>query len=145
MCPKPSGLGLERRHLFQRSARCPTTSLFVTTWADRIHRCRSFWERRILIETFPPYLRFRSRLTAKWQFPRRTGFSRPNCDLLLDINNVFVNASITLTPDRSISLPCQSIASKAIHFWLATSSKVLSFDYRTKRCNPCLVAVSRKP
>jgi uncharacterized protein (UPF0276 family) len=69
----------------------PYTEEALDHLCDRVDAVQSALGRQILIENISSYVRYRHSTIAEWEFivalARRTG-----CKILLDVNNVFVNA-----------------------------------------------------
>lgn len=59
--------------------------------AARIRRVQDILERHILIENVSSYLTFRTSTMTEWEFVRAVA-EEADCGILLDINNIFVNA-----------------------------------------------------
>ncbi len=59
--------------------------------AARIRRVQDMLERRILIENVSSYMTWRASDMAEWEFVRAVA-EEADCGILLDINNIFVNA-----------------------------------------------------
>ncbi|HUY37736.1 MAG TPA: DUF692 domain-containing protein [Candidatus Binataceae bacterium] len=59
--------------------------------AARIRRAQEILERHILIENVSSYLTFRASTMTEWEFVRAVA-EEADCGILLDINNIFVNA-----------------------------------------------------
>jgi uncharacterized protein (UPF0276 family) len=69
----------------------PFTEEAVSLICDRVSAVQSALQRPLLVENVSAYLRFEDDAMAEWEFVaavvRRTG-----CKLLLDVNNIYVNA-----------------------------------------------------
>ena len=61
--------------------------------AQRIKRVQDILERTILIENISSYLEFGSSRLSEWEFLSAVA-EEADCGILLDINNIFVNALI---------------------------------------------------
>lgn len=60
--------------------------------ADRVRRAQDALGRRIAIENVSSYLEFERNAMPEWEFLVRVA-ERADCGILLDVNNVFVNAN----------------------------------------------------
>jgi uncharacterized protein (UPF0276 family) len=69
----------------------PFTETAVRTTAKRIRRVQETLGRRILIENISSYVRFRESEMEEWEFLAAVA-READCDILLDVNNVYVNA-----------------------------------------------------
>jgi uncharacterized protein len=69
----------------------PYTAEVVGHVARRIREVQDFLERPILLENVSSYLRFRDSTLSEWEFLRAVT-EEADCGILLDINNIFVNA-----------------------------------------------------
>ncbi len=69
----------------------PYTSEVVRHTASRIQRVQDKLKRRILIENLSGYLKFADAQMSEWEFVKAVA-EEADCDLLLDVNNVFVNS-----------------------------------------------------
>jgi uncharacterized protein (UPF0276 family) len=69
----------------------PYTDEVVRYVAARIRRVQDFLERPILIENISSYMTFRVSDMDEWEFLRAVA-EEADCGILLDINNVYVNA-----------------------------------------------------
>ena len=78
-------------HYFNDLAPLPYTDSVLTYVADRIQQVQEFLGRRILIENLSPYLQFAGNDLSEWQFLAALA-EKADCDLLLDVNNMYVNA-----------------------------------------------------
>ncbi|MBP9674858.1 MAG: DUF692 domain-containing protein [Bacteriovoracaceae bacterium] len=58
---------------------------------ERIQRVQDFLQRSILIENLSAYFDFKTSTYTEWDFLRKVA-ERSGCKLLLDINNIYVNA-----------------------------------------------------
>ena len=69
----------------------PYTEEALDHVAERVLQTQDFLKRQILVENISTYLRFRHATLPEWDFvaelARRTG-----CGILLDVNNIYVNA-----------------------------------------------------
>ncbi len=101
-------------HYFNDLAPLPYTESVLKYVADRIRQVQDFLGRRILIENLSPYLQFRDNSLTEWQFVAAL-LVEADCDLLLDINNVYVNATNHgFDPlDYLAAIPCDRV--KEIH------------------------------
>lgn len=79
-------------HYFNDLAPLPYTESVLNYVAERILQVQDFLGRRILIENLSPYLQFRHNSLTEWQFLADL-LVEADCHLLLDINNVYVNAT----------------------------------------------------
>jgi uncharacterized protein (UPF0276 family) len=79
-------------HYFNDLAPLPYTEAVLIYVADRIQQVQEFLGRRLLIENLSPYLQFAGNDLSEWQFLAELA-RRADCDLLLDVNNVYVNAA----------------------------------------------------
>lgn len=69
----------------------PFTRSMVTHLASRILRVQDFLKRRILVENASSYVAFAESEISEWEFVSEV-VAEADCLLLLDINNVYVNA-----------------------------------------------------
>lgn len=69
----------------------PYTEETVRHFVERIDRLQQFLGRRILVENVSSYCTFRESTMPEWAF-LNTLLDRADCGLLLDLNNVYVNA-----------------------------------------------------
>jgi hypothetical protein len=69
----------------------PFTEQAVRTTARNIRRVQEALGRRILIENISSYVRFRESEMEEWDFLGAVARAA-DCDILLDVNNVYVNA-----------------------------------------------------
>lgn len=69
----------------------PYTEEALTHVAERIVRTQEFLGRQILIENISSYLRFRHSTIPEWEFVAQLA-QRTGCGILLDVNNIYVNA-----------------------------------------------------
>jgi len=69
----------------------PYTEETVRHVAERIRQVQEILERRILIENVSSYMEFRSSRLEEWEFLTAVA-EEADCAILLDINNIFVNA-----------------------------------------------------
>lgn len=69
----------------------PYTEEAVTHVADRISRLQDTLGRRILVENVASYLEFAPSEMSEWEFLDAVA-ARADCDILLDVNNIYVNA-----------------------------------------------------
>lgn len=67
------------------------TEKVIEDVASRILQVQEFLGRRILVENPSPYLRYTDSTLSEWDFIQEV-VERADCYLLLDINNVYVNA-----------------------------------------------------
>lgn len=59
---------------------------------ERIRQAQDFLGRRIMIENVSSYVRFKGATMPEWEFIAEVA-RRSDCDILLDVNNIFVSAS----------------------------------------------------
>lgn len=64
----------------------------VTHVADRIQQIQDSLGRRLLLENVSSYLGYKESVMQEWEFLLRI-VERADCDILLDINNIYVSAS----------------------------------------------------
>jgi uncharacterized protein (UPF0276 family) len=76
---------------FHDLAPLPYTEEALAHVAERIQRVQDVLGRRILIENLSPYVRFAGSDHLEWHFLSELA-RRADCFLLLDVNNVYVNA-----------------------------------------------------
>ena len=76
---------------FNDLAPIPYSKPVLAYVAERIQRVQDLLGRRLLIENLSPYVQFRDSTMQEWHFLAELA-ERADCDLLLDINNVVVNA-----------------------------------------------------
>ena len=69
----------------------PYTEETVRHVAERIRQVQELLERTILIENMSSYMEFHSSRLAEWEFLSAVA-EEADCGILLDINNIFVNA-----------------------------------------------------
>ncbi|MBV8134648.1 MAG: DUF692 domain-containing protein [Deltaproteobacteria bacterium] len=69
----------------------PHTAEVVRHVSRRIREVQDFLERPILLENVSSYLTFRDSTMSEWEFLRAVT-EEADCGILLDINNIFVNA-----------------------------------------------------
>jgi uncharacterized protein (UPF0276 family) len=69
----------------------PYTEEALAHVAERILRTQDFLGRQILIENISSYLRFRHSTLPEWEFVAQLA-QRTGCGVLLDVNNIYVNA-----------------------------------------------------
>ncbi len=70
----------------------PFTETAVKHIANRIRQVQDVLEQRILVENISSYLTFKSSKMQEWEFINAIA-NEADCDLLLDINNIYVNAT----------------------------------------------------
>lgn len=70
----------------------PYKSDVVTHVADRIQQVQDSLGRRLLLENVSSYLGYKESVMQEWEFLLRI-VERADCDILLDINNIYVSAS----------------------------------------------------
>lgn len=89
----------------------PFTEEAATVAASRIRRVQERLGRRILVENVSTYLRFRGSGMTEWEFVSEVA-ERADCGILLDVNNVYVNArNHGFDPDVYIAaLPAERVA-----------------------------------
>jgi len=69
----------------------PFTEEVVAHLSERISRVQDRLGERILVENASAYIRFRNPEFEEWEFVREVA-ERADCDVLLDINNIYVNS-----------------------------------------------------
>lgn len=69
----------------------PYTEEVVNHLVERIHQVQDILERPIMVENVSCYLEFEHSHLSEWEFVASVAESA-DCDLLLDINNIYVNA-----------------------------------------------------
>lgn len=69
----------------------PYTEATVRHVVSRIGAVQAFLGRRILLENVSSYLTYRCSEMSEWEFLTEIA-RRADCDILLDVNNIFVNA-----------------------------------------------------
>jgi len=69
----------------------PYTGTTLRHLCDRIDQVQTYLGRRILIENVSSYLEYRESTLPEWEFVVAVA-QRSGCGLLLDVNNVYVNA-----------------------------------------------------
>lgn len=69
----------------------PYTEEAVRHLADRVSQTQDYLQRRIMIENVSCYLQFAHSHLTEWEFVTAVA-ERADCDILLDVNNVYVNA-----------------------------------------------------
>jgi len=69
----------------------PYTEEAVRHVARRIRRVQDFLERPLVVENVSSYMTFRDSTLTEWEFLRIVA-DEADCGILLDINNIFVNA-----------------------------------------------------
>lgn len=69
----------------------PYTEEAIRHVADRVARVQDFLGRRILLENVSSYISYRSSEIPEWEFLRAV-CERADCDILLDINNIYVSS-----------------------------------------------------
>ena len=82
--------GVEGRNLHDLLP-LPYTDEAVQHVASRIRQVQELLERTILIENVSSYMEFTCSRLSEWEFLRAVA-DEANCAILLDINNIFVNA-----------------------------------------------------
>ena len=70
----------------------PYTAEALRHVSQRIHQVQDYLGRRLLIENVSSYLTYRSSEMTEWEFLNAL-CEESDCELLLDVNNVFVSAS----------------------------------------------------
>ena len=70
----------------------PYTAESLDQVVARVHEVQDFLKRRILVENVSSYLEFVDSTIPEWEFVREVA-SRAGCQILLDVNNIHVNAS----------------------------------------------------
>jgi uncharacterized protein (UPF0276 family) len=88
----------------------PFTQEAVRHTAERIKRVQDLLKRRILIENLSGYLQFAQAEMEEWEFVAAVA-GAADCDLLLDVNNVFVNSeNLRFDPARYLeSIPVDRV------------------------------------
>ena len=69
----------------------PLTEDAVRHVADRVEQVQTFLKRRILLENISTYVTYRHSTMPEWEFLREVAV-RSGCGILLDLNNLYVNA-----------------------------------------------------
>lgn len=69
----------------------PYTEEALTHMVDRITQVQDYLGRQILVENISSYLRYQHETISEWEFVAALA-ERSGCGLLLDVNNIFVNA-----------------------------------------------------
>ncbi len=69
----------------------PYTAEALTHIVERVEQTQEFLGRRILIENVSSYLEFTDSIIPEWEFLAELA-QRSGCGILLDINNIYVNA-----------------------------------------------------
>lgn len=69
----------------------PYTEEVVDHLVDRIHQVQDYLGRPFMVENVSCYLQFEHSHLSEWEFVAAVA-ERADCDILLDINNIFVNA-----------------------------------------------------
>lgn len=69
----------------------PLTEEVISHLVSRIHVVQDFLKRRIMLENVSSYAAFESSEMPEWEFISEV-VKRADCDILLDINNIYVNA-----------------------------------------------------
>jgi uncharacterized protein len=89
----------------------PYTDETVRHVSQRIRQVQDFLQRPILIENISSYFEYRSSRLAEWEFLKIVA-EEADCSILLDINNIFVNAfNHRFDPVRYIdSVPAERVA-----------------------------------
>ncbi len=70
----------------------PYSEEALLTVCNTIQQVQEFLGRRLLIENVSSYVRFRDETMTEWDFLAEVA-RRADCDILLDVNNIFVSAS----------------------------------------------------
>jgi len=70
----------------------PYTQQSLNHMVDRIDQAQNFLGRQLLIENVSSYLQFTGSDIPEWEFVAATA-KRAGCGILLDINNIYVNAN----------------------------------------------------
>jgi uncharacterized protein len=88
----------------------PYTEEALEHVVERILRTQEFLQRQILIENVSSYLRFRHSTIPEWEFIAAAA-QRSGCGILLDVNNVYVNAvNHGLDPQRYLAaMPASAV------------------------------------
>lgn len=89
----------------------PLTEEALTLVCDRVDAVQSALGRQLLVENVSSYLRFADDAIAEWDFVAAVAM-RSGCRLLLDVNNVYVNAvNHGFDPtDYLAAIPAESVA-----------------------------------
>ncbi len=97
----------------------PYTSAVIRHVADRVRQVQDTLERPILLENVSTYMRFVESRMSEWEFLAAVA-QQADCGILLDINNIFVNAfNHRFDPARYISsIPIERV----VQFHLAGHS-----------------------
>jgi len=80
-----------RRHRAHDLWPTPFTEEVINHFVGRIQQVQDRLKRRILVENVSSYIQFKSSALSEWQFVSEV-VTRADCGLLLDVNNVYVNA-----------------------------------------------------
>ncbi len=70
----------------------PYSKEAMVSVCERIRQAQDFLGRRIMIENVSSYLRFSGATMPEWEFLAEVA-QRGDCDILLDVNNIYVSAS----------------------------------------------------
>ena len=69
----------------------PYTEEALAHVAERVRIVQDVLERRILLENVSSYVTFRQSTLSEWEFLRRVA-EEADCDILLDVNNIYVSS-----------------------------------------------------
>lgn len=70
----------------------PYTTEALDQIVTRIKQVQDYLQRQILIENISSYVRYESSTMTEWEFLQEAA-SRSGCGILLDVNNIYVNAT----------------------------------------------------
>ncbi len=70
----------------------PYSEEALSSVCERICQAQDFLGRRIMVENVSSYVRFKGAAMPEWEFLAEVA-RRSDCDILLDVNNIFVSAS----------------------------------------------------
>lgn len=84
----------------------PYTEEALNHVVNRIQQVQDYLGRQILLENISSYIRYEESAMPEWEFLRETA-ERSGCGILLDVNNVYINATnLSFNPNTYIqSLP----------------------------------------
>ncbi|MGA7802156.1 MAG: DUF692 domain-containing protein [Gammaproteobacteria bacterium] len=105
----------------------PHTREAITHVADRVQQLQDYLGREVLLENISDYLRYDHADFAEWEFLAET-VQTAGCGLLLDVNNVYVNAvNHGFDPYRYIDhMPAQQV--REIHLAGHTVNRVGEYE-----------------
>ena len=95
---------------------CPTPRRRCATWCAGSSRCRTSWSGRSCSRTRRATSSSRASTMPEWEFLARARARTPDCGLLLDVNNVYVQ----LVQPRLRPAPCTSTRSRRTA-WCSTT------------------------